>query len=73
MSFIRNFESADPFASLTPKDLCVECGQKIQGGYVRYDLYSEPELIKCVFMHAACAALMGQRLIADGYLNRDAK
>lgn len=73
MSFFKSFESPDPFASLAPKNLCFECGEQIEAAYVRYDGYAEPGLIKSVFMHAACAAVIGQRLITDGYPNRDQK
>lgn len=70
MSYLNHFEYADPFESLTPKDLCFECGKKIDSAYVRYDGYAEPGLLRSIFMHPACAAVVGQRLISDGYPNR---
>jgi hypothetical protein len=70
VSYSNQFEYEDPFEHLTPKGLCFECGRKISSAYVRYDGHVQPGVVKSIFMHPACAAVVGQRLISDGYPNR---
>lgn len=62
--------SIRPFAALIPEDLCFECGKPITSSGVRYDGHSGDGVLKSIFMHPNCAALVGQRLISDGFPNR---
>ena len=71
MSYFKTTKEADQLvAYFTDIDLCFECGCRIEGGVVRYDGYAEPGKIKGLFLHPACAALLGQRLICDGFPKR---
>ncbi|VVM39767.1 hypothetical protein PS631_00218 [Pseudomonas fluorescens] len=71
MSYFKSTqESLQLREYMTEEGLCFECGKKIEGGAVRYDGYGEPRIIKGLFFHPACAALVGQRLICDGFPNR---
>lgn len=58
---------ADP---LIAEDLCFECGKLITSASVSYDGYAMPDRLKSLYFHPACAALVGQRLICDGFPNR---
>lgn len=58
------------FESLTPPDLCFECGKAIENAVVRYDGYAYASTIKTISMHPSCAATVGQRLVTDGFPNR---
>lgn len=58
---------ADP---VTAEDLCFECGEQITGAAVGYDGYVMQGRLKSLYFHPACAALVGQRLICDGFPNR---
>ena len=71
MSYFSNRSDADQLREyMTDKYLCFECGETVESGIVRYDGYSEPGRLKGLFFHPACAALMGQRLICDGFPKR---
>lgn len=71
VSFYADINGAAPaFQPLTDKGLCFECGGKITGAAVGYDGYAVPGRIESIFFHPACAALVGQRLITDGFPNR---
>ena len=58
------------YESLTPDNLCFECGKAIENAVVRYDGYAYERTIKTISMHPSCAATLGQRLITDGFPNR---
>jgi hypothetical protein len=71
MSYYADVNTAKPhYDSLTRSDFCFECGKSIAGGVVLYDGYVEHQVVKTISLHPACAALLGQRLITDGYPNR---
>lgn len=71
MSYHQNTkETAPSFANLTSSDVCFECGKVIPSAFVQYDGHSDAKTFKSIHLHPACAAIMGQRLIADGYPNR---
>ncbi|MFJ3486629.1 hypothetical protein ACIPL1_24970 [Pseudomonas sp. NPDC090202] len=71
MSYFSDVKSATQhYGSLTRIDFCFECGKSIEKGVVLYDGYVADRTEKTISLHPACAALLGQRLIADGYLNR---
>lgn len=59
-----------PFESLTSDFLCFECGKEIKNASVGYDGHATENHIKSLYFHPSCAALVGQRLITDGYRNR---
>ncbi len=63
-------EALSPFTNLTSPDHCFECGQAMSGASVRYDGHADTETMASIHLHPACAAVMGQRLIVDGYPNR---
>lgn len=52
---------------------CFGCGKEIDGDVVRYDGYATYGMIKGLFLHPACAALVGQRLVCDGFPRRHPK
>lgn len=56
--------------SLTPEDLCFECGELITSSGVQYDGHATYDSTKAIYFHPKCASLVGQRLIADGFPNR---
>lgn len=71
MSYLKDVSTGlKPFSPLTTEDLCFECGELITAGAVRYDGYATPKELKCLYLHPSCAAIVGQRLITDGYPNR---
>ncbi|MNF55468.1 hypothetical protein D3C84_369310 [compost metagenome] len=63
-------EEALLFEPVTAADFCFECGERIIGPGVTYDGRIKPETIKSLSFHPACAALVGQRLICDGFPHR---
>ncbi|EPH5795766.1 hypothetical protein ACS2R3_003277 [Pseudomonas aeruginosa] len=71
MSYFKNTkESLQIHEYMTEEGLCFGCGTMIYGGVVRYDGYADSETVKGLFFHPSCAAVVGQRLICDGYPNR---
>lgn len=71
MTYFADVKSATRhYESLTRTDFCFECGKSIENGVVLYDGYVGHHTAKTISLHPACAAVLGQRLIADGYLNR---
>lgn len=71
MSYYRNLPAdSKAFAPLTKETICFECGEEINGAGVGYDGYASDGFIKSLFFHSACAAIVGQRLICDGFPNR---
>jgi hypothetical protein len=58
------------FAPLTKESVCFECGKEISGAGVGYDGYADDGFIRSLYFHSSCAAIVGQRLIFDGYPNR---
>jgi len=71
MTYFADVKTATPhYDSLTRIDFCFECGGSIDNGVVLYDGYVEDRSAKTISLHPACAAVLGQRLIADGYVNR---
>jgi len=71
MSYFKSTKEADQLvAYFTDINLCFECGGRIDKGVVRYDGHSDSNTLKGIFFHPACAVLMGQRLISDGFPNR---
>lgn len=71
MSYFADVKTATTnYSSLTHIDFCFECGHSIERGVVLYDGYVEERVAKTISLHPACAALLGQRLISDGYANR---
>lgn len=73
MTYEENIEeSLSRFCYMQEKDnLCFECGKVISNAVVRYEGYYGKENIKSISFHPACATIVGQRLIADGYTNRN--
>ena len=71
MSYFKSTKEADQLvAYFTDIDLCFECGDRIERGVVRYDAHSDPRTLKAFFLHPACAVILGQRLISDGFPHR---
>lgn len=71
MTYFNNTKDADQLKEyFTDIDMCFECGKKIEAGVVRYDGHSDARTLKGLFLHPACAALVGQRLISDGFAKR---
>ncbi|WP_223541006.1 hypothetical protein [Pseudomonas sp. BF-RE-26] len=71
MTYFSDVKAVTPhYDSLTRTDFCFECGKSIENGVVLYDGYVERHSEKTISLHPACAAVLGQRLIADGYVNR---
>ena len=71
MSYYKNLAGdAKPFAPLMDESVCFECGKGIEGAGVGYDGHASDGFIKSLYFHPACAAIVGQRLICDGYPNR---
>ncbi len=71
MSFLANVQGElHPFEFAQDDRICFECGRKLKISAVRYDGYVEEEQIKSLLLHPACAVVVGNRLIADGYLHR---
>ncbi len=58
----------NPFGGDTSR--CAECGDPLEGNVVRYDLYLASPNDISVWFHPACAVVVGNRLISDGYPNR---
>ncbi|MDF3841030.1 hypothetical protein P3W55_04830 [Pseudomonas citronellolis] len=74
MSVVKNFRPDElPFEMLQEEAVCFECGSPVAGVAVTYDGYAKGGLIKSIVLHPACAAIVGQRLICDGYPNRREK
>lgn len=70
MTYYANTEVPKPFESLTGLFLCFECGEEIKNASVGYDGYATEKHMKSLYFHPSCAAIVGQRLITDGYRNR---
>lgn len=71
MTFLADVKAEfEPFEHLAHPHLCFGCGEQLTGAAVRYDGYAEKGLLKSLYLHPGCAALAGQRLIADGFPHR---
>ncbi|MNP49393.1 hypothetical protein D3C76_1435750 [compost metagenome] len=71
MTYFADVDDASMlYEALSKKDYCFECGKSIKKGVVMYDGYIDESTAKTISLHPACAAVLGQRLISDGYANR---
>lgn len=70
MTYHAGPESTRPMAPVTAEDLCFECGEEIKAAAVSYDGHVAQNSMRSLYFHPACAALVGQRLICDGFPNR---
>lgn len=70
MTYFTDRSQPRPFASLTAESLCFECGESIEKESVSYDGHAVDGTLKSIYFHPSCAALVGQRLICDGFPNR---
>lgn len=72
--YFKSINEADQLQEyLNDQGCCFECAHEIVDDAVRYDGYVAPERMKGVFLHPACAALVGQRLISDGFNRKTPK
>ncbi|MDF2418462.1 hypothetical protein GWP85_13255 [Acinetobacter beijerinckii] len=53
------------------ENICFECGEEIKKGVVRYYGHYGKDSVRAIALHPSCASIVGQRLIADGYPNRN--
>lgn len=70
MTYFKDQDDPRPFEALTAEGLCFECGKQITAEAVGYDGHANPSQLKTLYFHPACAALVGQRLICDGFPSR---
>lgn len=74
MTYHKQFTSASlHYEPLQKEAICIECGKAIGAGTgaVTYDGHVGAG-VRTVLFHPGCAAIVGQRLICDGYPNRRA-
>lgn len=71
VTYYRNLPDAERFFQpLGSADHCFECGKHISGAGVEYHGINADGVISALYFHPSCAAVMGQRLICDGYPRR---
>lgn len=71
MTFVAQFsEEQLPLERMQEQEVCFECGGKLSNSAVYYNGFANHHQQKSILLHPGCAAVMGQRLITDGYPNR---
>ena len=71
MSFHKDIASEPiPFETIHTEGMCFGCGEVLGQIAIRYDGYSEPGLVKSIFMHPECASAMAKIIICDTWPNR---
>lgn len=68
MTYFADKSTAVFPAGLHNENICVECGDRVEKSGVAYDGFVQGG--GALVFHAKCAAVVGQRLIADGYIHR---
>jgi hypothetical protein len=71
--YFKSVQEADQMNEYVTDGCCFECGNEIAEDAVRYDGYVSSGNLRGLFLHPACAALVGQRLISDGFPRRHGK
>lgn len=70
MSYFAEKKNAVFPYGLSDSPVCLECNRPVDRAGVSYDGFVDRDTGRTFLFHADCAAIVGQRLITDGYPHR---